>query len=307
MYTSFLRCAIIMRSFLKIFYLFQMKKSYTKTYFLTKLLQKLPFHPKPKTAQDFEVLLEEARQEKTLHQETWQMLNNVLQVSKIKVRDVMVPHANIAHIEHGASFESILQIVIESGHSRFPVYNENHDEIIGILLAKDLLRFYNEKEKFNIRDILRPPVFIPESKRLDVLLKEFRLKHNHMAVVVDEYGSVAGIVTIEDVLEQIVGRIEDEYDYEDIGTNIKVLNDLQYAVKGATPIKDFNDFFNTDFNDAQFDTIGGLVTHAFAHVPKDGEMVKLDHMLFKVLNADKRKIRLLRVELQKKKSLLKRK
>jgi magnesium and cobalt transporter len=214
----------------------------------------------------------------------------------------MVPRAQIAAIAFDASLDEVMQIVIESGHSRFPVHGENRDEVIGLLLAKDLLKFFGDKEKFNIHDILRPAVFIPESKRLDVLLKEFRLKHNHMAIVADEYGGVAGIVTIEDVLEQIVGRIEDEYDFEDTGSNIRVLNDLQYAVKGATPIADFNIFFNTKFNDDQFDTIGGLVTHAFAHVPKDGEMVKLDHLLFKVLNADKRRIRLLRVELQKKKT-----
>jgi len=189
-----------------------------------------------------------------------------------------------------------LPIIIESGHSRFPVIDGSKDEVIGILHAKDVLRFTLEKqaEKFEFRDILRPTFFIPETKHLDTLLKEFQINQNHMAIVVDEYGNVSGCITIEDVLEQIVGEIEDEFDI-DQADYIKKHNETEYTIKALTPIDEFNEYFKTQFSDEAFDTIGGLVMQQFGHVPKRGEVITIDHYRFKILLADKRQVRLLQL------------
>jgi hemolysin (HlyC) family protein len=202
----------------------------------------------------------------------------------------------MAVVERDAALQDILPVVIESAHSRFPVIGENRDEVVGILLAKDLLAYYGQDnaKNFNVRDILRPAVFIPESKRLNVLLKEFRASRNHMAIVVDEYGGVAGLVTIEDVLEQIVGEIVDEHDIEE-DAYIKKHNDNVYAVKALTPIEEFNHYFFANFSDDEFDTIGGLVMHRFGRLPRRGEVISIDRFRFKVLNADSRRIHLLQV------------
>ena len=221
------------------------------------------------------------------------MIEGVLQVSEMQVRDVMIPRSQMDVIDITDPPEKFIPFVIETAHSRFPVIEENKDDIIGILLAKDLLRYY-AGEDFEVRDMLRPAVFIPESKRLNVLLKEFRSNRNHIAIVVDEYGGVAGMVTIEDVLEQIVGEIEDEHDFDE-ETHIKARGDGTYAVKAVTPIEDFNEFFETMMDEEEFDTIGGLVLKEFGHLPRRGETVEFGGLQFTIANADNRVIRLLQV------------
>jgi magnesium and cobalt transporter len=227
------------------------------------------------------------------------MIEGVLQVAEMQARDIMVPRAQMDVIDIRESPDQFIPTVIQTGHSRFPVIDENKDNVIGILLAKDLLRHYAGEEEFNVREMLRPAVFIPESKPLNVLLKEFRKNRNHMAVVADEYGGVAGLVTIEDVIEQIVGDIEDEYDYDDVEDNIVPEKGGLYRVKALTEIADFNAHFGTRFSDHDFDTIGGLVLSRFGHVPKRGEQVAIDNLAFRVLRADSRRLHLLEVARKK--------
>ena len=227
------------------------------------------------------------------------MIEGVLQVSEMQARDIMVPRAQMDVIDIKESPDQFIPMVIQTGHSRFPVIGENKDNVIGILLAKDLLHFYAGEEEFNVRDMLRPAVFIPESKPLNVLLKEFRKNRNHMAVVADEYGGVAGLVTIEDVIEQIVGDIEDEYDYDDVEDNIVPEKGGLFRVKALTEIGDFNAHFSTRFEDHDFDTIGGLIMSRFGRVPKRGEQVAIDNLTFKVLRADSRRLHLLQVAKKK--------
>lgn len=223
------------------------------------------------------------------------MLEGVLQVAEMQVRDVMIPRAQMVVIERDAEPEKFLPLVIDSAHSRFPVVGESRDEVVGILLAKDILHWCaTGKDTFRMREHLRPAVFVPESKRLNVLLREFRASRNHLAIVVDEYGGVAGMVTIEDVLEQIVGEIEDEHDIEEEGLILRH-SSVRHTVKGITPIEDLNEFFATDFSDEEFDTAAGLVTRALGHVPKRGESVDLQGLRFKVLRADNRRVHLLQV------------
>lgn len=250
----------------------------------------------PKDREQLVELLRDAQQRELLDPEALTMIEGVLQVAEIQVRDIMVPRAQMAVVERDAALEEILPVVIESAHSRFPVIGDNRDEVVGILLAKDLLAYYGQDKarNFNVRDILRPAVFIPESKRLNVLLKEFRASRNHMAIVVDEYGGVAGLVTIEDVLEQIVGEIIDEHDIEE-DAYIKRHNDNVFAVKALTPIEEFNQYFYANFSDEEFDTIGGLVMQRFGRLPRRGEVISIDRFRFKVLSADSRRIHLLQV------------
>ncbi|OOZ40905.1 magnesium/cobalt efflux protein [Solemya pervernicosa gill symbiont] len=226
------------------------------------------------------------------------MIEGVIQVSEMQVRDIMIPRSQMVVVERDQSPELFIPEIIESGHSRFPVIGESRDEVVGILLAKDLLNFcFNDQDdRFTIRDLLRPPVFVPESKRLNVLLKEFRASQNHLAVVVDEYGGVAGMVTIEDVLEQIVGEIEDEYDVDD-DLFIFKRSDSDFTVKALTPIDEFNEYFSCKFSESEFDTIAGLVVKQFGHLPKRGERVSLNRFSFEVVRADTRRIHLLRVTL----------
>jgi len=242
-------------------------------------------------------LLRDAEQRNLLNPDALAMIEGVLQVSEMQVRDIMIPRSQMVVIDRDAELDEFLPMVIEASHSRYPVIGENKDEVIGMLLAKDLLPFSagGEAKKFDLRQILRPAVFVPESKRLDVLLKDFRSSRNHMAIVVDEYGGVAGVVTIEDVLEQIVGEIEDEYDFDE-GTSILKLTDNEFTVKALTSVEDFNEYFNTQFSDDEFDTVGGLVINSFGHVPKRGETSTISGMQFRVLRADNRRVHLLKVE-----------
>lgn len=246
---------------------------------------------------DREQLLEqlrEAQQRDLLDAEALAMIEGVLQVSEMQVRDIMIPRAQMVVVERDARPEDILPILLESAHSRFPVIGDNRDEVVGILLAKDLLGYFGQESRthFNVLDVLRPATFIPESKRLNVLLNEFRASRNHIALVVDEYGGVAGLVTIEDVLEQIVGEIEDEHDVEE-DTYIMDHRDNRYTVKALTPIEDFNAHFGVAFSDNEFDTIGGLVLNGFGHLPKRGETLDLGQFQFRVLRADNRRVYLL--------------
>ena len=240
--------------------------------------------------------LREAKDRGLFNQETLTIMEGALAVSDMQVREVMIPRAQMTAIRVDEHPESFLPRVIESAHSRFPVLGDQTSEVVGILLAKDLLPYVLESnlDRFNIKEVVRPARRVPESKRLDQLLKEFRDNRAHMAVVIDEYGEVAGLVTIEDVLEQIVGEIEDEHDHEEDST-IRLQKDGSSLVKEITEISDFNDSFNTQFSDEEFDTIGGLVTHAFDHLPTRGETVTIDGLVFTVLNADNRRIRLLEV------------
>ncbi len=222
------------------------------------------------------------------------MIEGVLQVSEMRVGEIMIPRAQMDVVDINDPPEQFVPFVIETAHSRFPVIDKDRDDVIGILLAKDLLRHYAESDD-DIRGMLRPAVFIPESKRLNVLLKEFRSNRNHIAIVVDEYGGVAGLVTIEDVLEQIVGDIEDEYDFDEPEDNILHEKDDVFRVKAMTEIADFNQTVGANFSDEEFDTVGGLVVSRFGHLPKRGESVKFDGFLFSVLRADSRRLHAIRV------------
>ncbi|MFA7279031.1 MAG: transporter associated domain-containing protein [Sterolibacterium sp.] len=225
------------------------------------------------------------------------IIEGALGVSDMQVRDIMVPRAQMDVVTIDDSMEKIAEFVIEATHSRFPAVGENRDDVLGILLAKDLLRFFSGME-FDLRDALRPAVFIPESKRLNVLLREFRASRNHMAIVVDEYGGVSGLVTIEDVLEQIVGDIEDEYDFDEAADNIVLDNAGRYRVKATTEIGDFNAAFHTDYPDEEFDTFGGLVIHRLGRLPKRGEALQIDNLRIQVLRADSRRVHTLLVDPQ---------
>jgi len=255
----------------------------------------------PQDREQLVELLRDAEHRNILDPQALAMIEGVLQISEMHVRDIMVPRAQMVVIEEDATLAEFLPAVIESGHSRFPVIGENRDEVIGILLAKDLLNYNTSttQTKFKMRDNLRPAVVVPESKRLDTLLQEFRRNRNHMAIVVDEYGGVAGLITIEDVLEQIVGEIEDEYDIDE-ESFVKQHSDTQYTVKALMPIEEFNQYFNSNLDINSFDTIGGLVAHEFAHLPKRGESIHIDGFRFKVLSADNRRIKVLRVNVRKK-------
>ncbi len=226
------------------------------------------------------------------------MIEGVFQVSEMRVRDIMVPRSHMVVIQEDQGIEKMLSVVASSGHSRFPVIDEGLDEIVGILLAKDLAYYSDEasRKKFELKDILRPAVFVPESKRLNVLLKDFRTSRNHMAIVIDEYSGVAGLVTIEDVLEQIVGEIDDEHDAAD-AENIRRHGYQRYTLRGLTPISEFNAFFGSSFSNDQFDTVAGLILSELGHMPERGEEVKIEHFQFKIISSSSRRINNLQVTL----------
>ncbi len=227
--------------------------------------------------------------------DTVAMLEGALLVSEMKVRDIMVPRSEIVFIDEDAKPADILPEVIESGHSRFPVVDDKRENILGILLAKDLLSLAgNGEATFDLRDMIRPVAFVPESKRLNILLREFRERRNHLAIVVDEYGGISGLVTIEDVIEQIVGEIDDEHDLAE-DDNIRRHRDQRYTVKARTTIEEFSEYFGVQWNSTDFDTIGGLVIGELGHLPERGEELDYQGFSFKVLRADRRRIRLLRV------------
>ncbi|MEP6941017.1 MAG: transporter associated domain-containing protein [Rudaea sp.] len=240
-------------------------------------------------------LLEELRSAQVnglLSNDTLSMVEGAIEVADLHVGDAMIPRAQMVALPVTASFEETLRRVVESGHSRFPVHAEDHDEIIGILLAKDLLKCFVDGAHKDIRALLRPTVMIPESKRLDILLKEFRLSRNHMAIVMDEYGGVAGLITIEDVLEQIVGEIDDEHDEEDPARTklIQAQPDGRFFVNALTPIADFNSRLGSRFSDDEFDTVGGMITSEFGHLPEPGEEVAVGDFHFHVTRADDRRV-----------------
>lgn len=260
---------------------------------LDKLAQ--AFAQEPKTRQDLFDILQEANRNKLLDNDALAIVEGAIQIADLQVRDIMIPRSKMISIKACQSPDQFLPAIIDAAHSRYPVIGENNDEVLGILLAKDLLPLIGKQDdNFDLRNLIRPCNFVPESKRLNVLLKEFRANHNHMAVVIDEYGGVAGLVTIEDVLEQIVGDIEDEHDVEQ-DSYFRTLPTGDYIVKALTPVDDFNEFFNSGFSEDEFDTIGGLVMSAFGHLPKRNETIEIDHMRFRILNADSRRLHLLRI------------
>jgi magnesium and cobalt transporter len=254
----------------------------------------------PEDREQLVQLLHSAFERRLLDAEALSMIEGVLQVSETQVRDVMIPRSQMDMLDVADSPAQFIPFVIETSHSRFPVFEDNRDNVIGILLAKDLLRFYAESE-FNVREMLRPAVFVPEAKRLNVLLKEFRANRNHIAIVVDEYGGVSGLITIEDVIEQIVGDIEDEYDFDETEDNILVDRSGRYRVKAITEIGDFNNHFNSNFSDEDYDTVGGMVVGRFGRLPKRGDTMVIDGFTFQVLRADSRKVHSLLVERPKQK------
>ncbi|ALN61458.1 hypothetical protein GLA29479_573 [Lysobacter antibioticus] len=246
----------------------------------------------PSSREDLVELLRDAQSDGLIAADTLHMMEGAIAVSDLTVGDVMIPRSQMIALPAEAKFLDLMKMVVESGHSRFPVHGEDKDEILGILLAKDLLRgVVADNGPGTIHELLRPAVLIPESKRLDVLLREFRQSRNHMAIVIDEHGGVAGLLTIEDVLEQIVGEIDDEHDdAEDPNALIAAQADGQYVVDALTPIDDFNERFGADFDDDEYDTIGGLVTAAIGHLPEAGEELTLDRFVFRVASADARRV-----------------
>lgn len=249
----------------------------------------------PQDREQLVSLLHDAEERNLLDADALKMIEGVLQISELQVRDIMVPRSEMIVIEHDQTLAEILPIIIESAHSRFPVIGDNRDEVEGILLAKDLLQFQLDKNTtFELSKLIRPALFIPESKRLDMLLHEFRQQRSHLAIVVDEYGGVSGLITIEDILEEIVGDIDDEYDTED-DVNILAKGSNHFLVKSMTPIDEFNEFFKTNLNDEDHDTISGKVIQAFGRVPKKGEVTTIENLKFKILKSDNRRIYLLRV------------
>lgn len=254
------------------------------------------FSSEPRDVEDLTDLLANAKARGVINADAFEMLEGVLEVVEMQVRDIMVPRSQMVIVNRDDPPADILPAVIEAGHSRYPVIGEDRDQVVGILLAKDLLRYFIDggRENFDIKECLRPVAFIPESKRLSELLKEFRASHHHMAIVVDEYGGVSGLVTIEDVLEQIVGDIGDEYDTDD-DLDIRKEAERQFSVKGTTRIEEFNQYFGTSFSDEDFDTIGGLAINFLSRLPRRGETFTLDGLEFRVMRADRRRLDLLRV------------
>jgi len=250
----------------------------------------------PRDVAELKTVLREAADRDIVGVDTLQMLDGVFDVAAMRVRDIMIPRAQMVVVEIDQQLDEILPNIIDSGHSRFPVIGDSRDEVVGVLLAKDLLRFSlpGRREAFDLKSLIREPVFTPESKQLNVLLTEFRANHNHMAIVVDEYGGVAGLVTIEDVLEEIVGEIDDEHDTEE-DANIRKQEESVYTIKALTPIEEFNEELDADLPDDEFDTIGGLVMQQIGHMPNPGEQTRIDRFLIKVLSAESRRIHLLQV------------
>ena len=257
------------------------------------------FSGEPRSREDLTEILRDAEDDGLIADDTRKMMEGALGVSERTVRDVMVPRAQMVSLPVNARFFDLMKMVVESGHSRFPVHGEDKDQILGILLAKDLLRgVVSDGGPSHVRELLRPAVLIPESKRLNVLLKEFRLSRNHMAIVVDEYGGVAGLVTIEDVLEEIVGEIDDEHDEANPSAQIAAQADGQFVVDALTPIADFNERFGADFPDDEYDTVGGLVTAAIGHLPESGEELAMGRFHFRVSGADARRVHAMIVSVQ---------
>ncbi len=254
------------------------------------------FSSEPRNRKDLQDVLAVAVENEIIDRDARSIMEGAMEVSDMQARDIMIPRTQMEVIKAECSLEDILPQIINTAHSRYPVVGESLDDICGILLVKDLLPqiLNKDQSEFRIRELLRPAVVVPESKRLNVLLREFRENRNHMAIVIDEYGGVAGLVTIEDVLEEIVGDIEDETDTED-DHFIRKISDDNYFIKALTPIEDFNEYFGSQFSDDDFDTIGGLVIQALGHMPARNETATIDKFEFQVINADQRKIHSLRM------------
>ncbi len=261
----------------------------TKKGFFSLILSQL-FHGEPKNRDELLELIRDSEQNELIDQDTRDMLEGVMDIADQRVRDIMIPRSQMITLKRNQSLDECLDVIIESAHSRFPVISEDKDHIEGILMAKDLLPFMrSDAEPFSMEKVLRPAVVVPESKRVDRMLKEFRSQRYHMAIVIDEFGGVSGLVTIEDILELIVGEIEDEYDEED-DIEFRQLSRHTWTVRALAPIEDFNDTFGTHFSDEEVDTIGGLVMQAFGHLPARGEAIEIDGYQFKVAMADSRRI-----------------
>jgi magnesium and cobalt transporter len=256
----------------------------------------LLFNSEPRTRNDLDDIIALATENELIDQDARSIIEGAMQVSDMQARDIMVPRSQMMQIKAESSLEEILPLIIDSAHSRYPVVGDNPDDVQGILLAKDLLPqiLDRDDDDFRITDLLRPTMVVPESKRLNVLLREFRENRNHMAIVIDEYGGVAGLVTIEDVLEEIVGEIEDETD-EKVDRFIHMISEREYMVEALTPIEEFNTFFGCEFSDEEFDTIGGLVIQAFGHMPARHEVAVINDFRFEVVKADQRKVSTLRL------------
>jgi len=248
----------------------------------------------PEDREDVLGVLREAQKRHVIDPEALAMIEGVMQFSELRVRDIMIPRAQMVVVPQDAEVEMVFPLVVESAHSRYPVIGEDRAEVVGVLLVKDLLAISLKDRSMRVSDIMRSAQFVPESKRLNVLLREFRAARTHMAIVVDEYGAAAGLVTIEDVLEQIVGEIEDEHDFGDEEFIFRK-SDRDYTLKALTPIQDFNEFFEADLRDDEFDTIGGLIVHHLGHVPRRGERVDLRQFRFVVIRADDRRVHLLKL------------
>lgn len=256
----------------------------------------------PKNRDQLITVLRNASHKNLIAGDALSMIEGVLQISELQVRDIMTPRSQMVVIKFDQEFDDLLKTVIQSGHSRFLVIGDTEDNVIGLLHAKDLLNYaqIQAQTSFELQDILRPASIVPESKRLNLLLKEFRANRNHMAIVVDEYGNVSGFVTIEDIIEQIVGDIEDEFDINEEAL-IKQHSETEYIIKAHTPIDDFNEYFQEKFDQEEFDSIGGLVIHAFGHLPRRGETITIKNRYqFKVLHGDNRRVRLLHLTLGEK-------
>ena len=265
---------------------------------MSSLIKKLIsfYKPKEDDLESFFDFMNSDQWSELIGQDEIRMIRGVFEVSELQVRDIMIPRSNMTVLGTNSSITDLLRQISNSGHSRFPVIGENKDEVVGILLAKDLLKFSNQNDNsdFKIKDFLRPPTFIPESKRLKILLNEFRKSRNHMAIVVDEYGRIAGLLTIEDVLEQIVGDIEDEFDAKDLPM-IREKGKGQFEVDALIRIEDFNEFFDTQYLDEDFDTLGGMIINKLGKFPQKGESLSINPLTFKVLRSDSRRLQLIEV------------
>ncbi|QFQ32604.1 CNNM family magnesium/cobalt transport protein CorC [Buchnera aphidicola (Aphis fabae)] len=260
------------------------------------------FHDEPKNREELLALIRDSEQNELIDEDTCDMLEGVMHIAKKKIKEIMIPRTQMIILKLNYNLNKCLDIILESAHSRFPVMNSDKNYVEGFLIAKDLLPFMrNSNKNFHIKDILRPAVVVPESKYVDRMLKDFRLKRTHMAIVIDEFGAVSGLVTIEDILELIVGEIEDEYDEEE-KVNIRKLQEHMFSIKALTEIKEFNDFFKTRFSNEEVDTIGGLVMKAFGHLPSYGEEININGYNFKISSADSRKIIQIHVTIPEKKS-----
>lgn len=277
-----------------------MNKKQTKT--LSRIWQKLMniFNKTPATKQDLFEHFNQLEEEKLIDRDELNMIRGVILVSQMQVRDVMIPRSNMIVLQSNSNIKQQTSLIINSKHSRFPVIGENKDDIKGIVLAKDLLKHsIDSPNDINIDNLIRPTIFVPESKRLDSLLREFQLSHNHLAIVMDEYGGVAGLVTIEDLIEQIIGEIEDEHFTPSNAENIKKTSTNTYLVKAVTHVEEFNKFFNASIDDSYFDTIGGVIAQQFGRLPSKNETITINNIKFKVTNADQRRIHQLEIHAKK--------